>query len=62
MKNKFKLEIEISKSVHDTAVPKKIKRYDTIEKKKVKISEVDKYKFYRYRPGVNSFINGDFDV
>ena len=62
MKNKFELGIEISENVSKTAVPKRIKRYDIVPKKVMKIKEPEKSVFYRYRPGVNSFMRGDFDV
>ena len=62
MKNKFNLGIEISESVSKTSVPEQIKRYDVVEKKKIKAKEPEKNVFYRYRPGVNSFMTGDFDV
>jgi len=62
MKDKFKLGIEISDNVSRTAMPNKIRRYGVTEKKKIKVSEVGTNKFYRYRPGVNSFMVGDLDV
>jgi len=62
MKDKFNLGIEISDNVSKTAVPSKIKRYGDIPKKKVKVKDIGKNKFYRYRPGVNSFMIGDLDV
>ncbi len=62
MKEKFNLGIEISEKVSKTAVPHKIKRYDVIPKKQVKTTEIAKNKVYRYRPGVNVFMDGDLDV
>ena len=62
MKNKFELGIEISENVSRTGVPHNIKRYDNVPKKVVKEEQPAKSAFYRYRPGVNGFIAGDFDV
>lgn len=62
MKSKFNLGIEISESVSNTAFPHKIKRYDVVPKKKVKVKEPEKNIFYRYRPGINSFMTRDIDV
>ena len=62
MKEKFNLGIEISETVSKTALPRKIKRYDVIPKKKLEVKNTSKYKLYRYRPGVNSFMTGDLDV
>jgi len=62
MKDKFDLGIEISEKVSETAVPEKIKRYDVIPKKRIKIAEENKNKLYRYRPGLNGFMIGDLDV
>jgi len=62
MKDKFNLGIEISENVSKTAVPGEIKRYDTVEKKKVKVKEPNRRTFYRYRPGINSFMTEDLDV
>ena len=61
MKNKFNLGIEISESVSKTSVPEQIKRYDIVEKK-IKVKETEKNIFYRYRPGINSFMTKDLDV
>lgn len=62
MKDKLNLGIEISDAVSKTAIPQEIKRYDVIEKKKIKVKPSDKNIFYRYRPGVNSFMTRDLDV
>ena len=62
MKDKLNLGIEISDSVSKTAIPREIKRYDVVEKKKIKVKEPSKNVFYRYRPGVNSFMTRDLDV
>ena len=62
MKDKFNLGIEVSESVSKTSVPDKIKRYDVVQKKQIKIPESSKNELYRYRPGVNSFMTGDLDV
>jgi len=62
MKDKFNLGIEISESVSKTSVPQEIKRYDVVEKKKIKVKEPEKNIFYRYRPGINSFMTKDLDV
>ncbi len=62
MKDKLNLSIEISESVLKTAIPNKIKRYDVVPKKVIKPVEVRKDTIFRYRPGVNPSIKGDFDV
>ena len=62
MKDKFNLGIEISDRVLKTAIPQEIKRYDVVEKKKIKKKVSNKSIFYRYRPGVNSFMTRDLDV
>ena len=62
MENKFNLGIEISEKVSKTAVPKKIKRYDVVRAREIKKERPEQFKFYRYRPGVNSFITRDLDV
>ena len=61
-KNKFELGIEISENVYKTAMPKKIKRYDNIPKRVVKTKNLPNNMFYRYNPGVSSFIKKDIDV
>lgn len=62
MKNKFNLGIEISEKVSKTAIPKKIKRYDVVKAKEIEKAQPEQFKFYRYRPGVSSFITKDLDV
>lgn len=64
MKDKFNLGIEISDNVSRSAFPHEIKRYDIVENKKVmlKPKEAKKDAFYRYRPGINSFMTRDIDV
>ena len=62
MEYNFNLGIEISEDVSKTMAPKEIKRYGVVEKKSIKVGNKIKNKFYRYRPGVNSFMTGDLDV
>lgn len=63
MKNNFNLGIEISDTVKNTSNPQKIKRYSEIDRRTVKTPVLKKGNTnYRYRPGVNSSMIGDFDV
>lgn len=62
MKNKFDSKIEISSSVLESSTPTKIKRYYNIPNKVAKKATSYESVIFRYRPGINSNITGDFDV
>lgn len=62
MKNKFELGIEISENVSNTAMPREIKRYDSVPVYTVQDKKCEKKELYRYRPGVNCFMTEDLDV
>ena len=43
-------------------MPRKIKRYDNVPKRVVKTKTLPNNMFYRYNPGITSFVKKDIDV